>query len=150
DPWYIGIELLNGGVSFSGDGRPIAGCRFWDIFVAGANGGALLIDIRITEIGLDQGPADCFRPRDATKHRQTRSGRQSERKAARSPDTVGDDRRPLIHPEEQHRRPVFGRRCPARPTFGCFANAFEAFDCSNRLTAANATKPQIKRPANRR
>jgi hypothetical protein len=27
---------------------------------------------------------------------------------------------------------------------------FSAFDCSNRLTAANATKPQKIRPANRR
>jgi hypothetical protein len=112
-----GVGLRNGGVGLGGDSRPIARGGFGDVFVAGANGRALLVDVRIVEIRLDQSAADRFRPQGPGAQ-QSRCETAGQRHATHDPHTVGDDQRPDRNTLEKHRRPVLGRRCPARPTFG--------------------------------
>ena len=54
----------------------IAGVGLGDIFVRGAHGGALRVDVGIVEIGLDQRAADGFAP-------APRARRERKRKHAR-------------------------------------------------------------------
>ena len=57
------------GVAFSRDGRQIAGVRLGDVFVLRAHRGALLIDVRVVEIGFGQSAADGLSARAARQQR---------------------------------------------------------------------------------